>query len=170
MAVYQVLVELERLAPHTVVALVDTLVDVSGGLDPAKERRHRSVMTTLGCPNEITVADGQLIPGLQELVGNRVDPCLGIGAGIFCGLRNFLPVLVHSDEEMDSIASESAVSGDSVRADLLERVADVRFAVGIVDGGGKVELAAQLIPPCSCYRPRAFPFAAASCACARAAV
>ena len=38
------------------------------------------------------------------------------------------------------VAAEPAVAGDAVGAHLLERVAEVGVAVGVVDGGGEVEL------------------------------
>ena len=48
-------------------------------------------------------------------------------------------VVVGPDEQMNGVAAEAAVSGDGVGADLLERVSEVRLAVGVLDGGGDVE-------------------------------
>jgi hypothetical protein len=49
-------------------------------------------------------------------------------------------VLVHPHEEMDLITPEPAVARDAVGPHLFQRVTQVRVAVGVVDGGGDVEL------------------------------
>ena len=55
------------------------------------------------------------------------------------GLRHLLAVLVHADQEPDVVAAQPAIPRDAVGADLLVGVAEVRVAVGVVDGGGEVE-------------------------------
>ena len=55
-------------------------------------------------------------------------------------LQHRLRVLVHAHEEVDVVAPEAPVARDAVGADLLERVAEMGVAVGVVDGGGEVEL------------------------------
>src|SRR5438093_13617655 len=45
---------------------------------------------------------------------------------------------------MHLVAAQPVVASDTVRADLLQGVPQVRIAIGVVDGGGEVEL---LAPP-----------------------
>jgi len=48
-------------------------------------------------------------------------------------------VLIHADEEPDLVADQPVIPGDGIGADLLEGVAQMRLAVGVIDGGGDVE-------------------------------
>src|SRR3954471_12778422 len=42
-------------------------------------------------------------------------------------------MLVHSHEKMHIVAGEAPIARDGIRADLLERVAEMGIAVGVVD-------------------------------------
>ena len=57
-------------------------------------------------------------------------------AGLFRGLLDFLAVLVHAGEEINALPGEPLEAGDHIRQHLFIGMADVRRAVGVVDGGG----------------------------------
>ena len=66
-----------------------------------------------------------------------------------------LAVLVDSHAELDVVAAQSVVTRDDVSSDLLERMADVRLRVWIVDGSGDVELVRHAVSPGCGARGRA---------------
>ena len=78
--------------------------------------------------------------------GDFVDELLWRNAALRGGLRDLLPVLVEARQELDVVAAHAAISRDGVGADLLERVADVRIAIRVVDGGREIRLAHQASP------------------------
>jgi hypothetical protein len=55
-----------------------------------------------------------------------------------CCARDLEPVVVGADEQVNGVATKPAISGDRVGADLLERVSEVGFAVGVFNGRGDV--------------------------------
>ena len=54
-------------------------------------------------------------------------------------LRHLLAVLIHAHEEPDVVTAEAPITGDAVGSHLFEGMAEVRVAVGVVDGSGKEE-------------------------------
>ena len=64
----------------------------------------------------------------------------GRAAALLRRLDHGLGVLVHPHQEVDVVPPQPAVARDAVGADLLQRVAQMGVAVGVVDGGGEVEL------------------------------
>src|SRR6266550_1340186 len=55
-------------------------------------------------------------------------------------LDDGLAMLVHPHEKMHLIAPQPAIARDAVGADFLQGVPQVGIAVGVIDGGGDVEL------------------------------
>jgi hypothetical protein len=81
----------------------------------------------------------------------------GSHAALGGGLRDLLPVLVHPDQEVDVVAAQAVIPRDGVRADLLERVPEVRIAVGVVDRGGEEEARGHATRRSSLARRRSRP-------------
>ncbi len=92
------------------------------------------------------MADGQSIPGLREDLGEHVHPRLWCEVRLGGGSQDGLGVLVHADDEANVIATQTAVAGDRIGTDLLERVAQVGVAVRVVDGCRDVKLGHRLGP------------------------
>src|SRR5579885_2516757 len=135
----QLLFGLERLAAVAVPALVFALVDVAVVVHLLDELLAADVVPRLAGLDEVVVADLQGAPDLLELAGHVVAVRLGVLAKLRRPLRYLDGVLVVAHEEVDAVALHAAVAGLHVGAELLEGGADVRPAVGVVDGGGQVE-------------------------------
>jgi hypothetical protein len=133
---------LELLAAGTVEPLViaDVQVVRVAALDPAEELGDRLAVARLRRPYPVVVAYGEPLPVLREPDGHQVHPLLRRPAVLLGRLHHRLRVLVHPHEEMDPVTPKPPVSGDAVGAHLLQRVPQVRVAVGVVDRGGDVEL------------------------------
>ncbi len=97
-------------------------------------------MPRLGRADPVVVAALQAAPIALEGRGHPVDPDLRLEPVLLGRLQHRLRMLVHAHEEVDVVAAKATVARDAVGADLLERVAEVRVAVGVVDGGREVEL------------------------------
>ena len=108
--------------------------------DALEQRRDGAVMPRVGGPDPVVVAALQPLPEALEPRRHEVHPGLGLDLVLFGGLEHGLGVLVHAHEEMDVVAPEPPVTRDAVGAHLLERVAEMGVAVGIVDGGREVKL------------------------------
>src|SRR5690606_148321 len=113
------------------------------------DRLDRARMAWLGRADEIVVAQPQPPPRGPELLGDRVHPLLRLHTVGPRVLEHVEPVLVHADDEVDGPPRQPMVARHGVRAQLLERVPQVRRAVGVVDGTRDVELA----PPVHVRRP-----------------
>ncbi len=109
-------------------------------LDALEQRDDAAHVTGLGRPDPIVVAALELAPVVGERRRHPIDPCPGTDVRALGRLDHGLAVLVHPHEKMDGVAAQPPVAGDAVRADLFQRVPQVRVAVGIVDGRGKEEL------------------------------
>ena len=83
--------------------------------------------------------DAEFFPECGEAEGGLFDEVVRGDALFFCGLLDFLAVLVDACEEEYLIAAEAVVACDDIGEDLLIGVADVGSAVGVIDGGGEVE-------------------------------
>src|SRR5213078_1592099 len=88
----------------------------------------------------VVVAALEPPPVVGERRGHTVDPLARRDGGARGRLNHRLAVLVHPHEEVDRIAPQPPVAGDTVGADLLQRVPQVGIAVGVIDGGGEIEL------------------------------
>ena len=85
------------------------------------------------------VLDADFFPECGEAEGGLFDEVVRGDALFFCGLLDFLAVLVDACEEEYLIAAEAVVASDDIGEDLFIGVADVGSAVGVIDGGGEVE-------------------------------
>ena len=121
-------------------ARVDALVDVAGVVDLLDELAAADVVPLLAGLDEVVVGDLQGVPDLLELAGHVVDVRLGLEAQLPGSLRHLDGVLVVAHQEVDRGSFHPAKPGLDVGADLLERRADVRPAVGVVDRRRDVEL------------------------------
>ena len=86
------------------------------------------------------MAAQQPAPVSGERARHLVHPVLGGHAGAGRRLDHRLAVLVHPHHEVHGVIAEAVVARDAVGADLLERVAEMGIAVGVVDRGSEVEL------------------------------
>ena len=137
---------LELFAPGAVQPLVLRLEQVVGPVPPdaLQERPNGARVPRLGGADPVVVAAVEPAPVAHEGIGHAVDPRLRRHLCAGGGVDHGLAVLVHSHQEVHVVAAQAAVAGDAVRADLLERVAEVRLAVRVVDRGREVELGRQL--------------------------
>ena len=148
------LLGLERLAAVAVVALVDALVDVAGVEDGLDELLAAGVMALLAGLDEVVVARCRARarhPGTGGPCRRRI--ACGLDAQLAGALGHLDRVLVVAHQEVDVAAFHPAEASLHVGADLLERRADVRPAVGIVDRRRDVDnavcLSIILDPGCS---------------------
>ena len=134
---------LELLAADAVESLVLADVDIVGVVlpDQLDEAGDRPLVPLLGGADPVVVGAEEPGPGPREALGDGGHPRLGRHPRLLGRLRDLLAVLVHPHEETHVVAAEAPVPGDAVRADLLERVAEMRVAVGVVDGGRDEEAA-----------------------------
>ena len=143
LAVHDLVVALEGLAPDAVPPLIGLLVDVVGAAreDLLDQRADAGLVRRIGRADELVVGDAEAAPHAAEGVGELVHELLWGDPPLLGGLRDLLAVLVHPDEEVDGVAAQAAVPRDGVRADLLEGVPEMRVAVRVVYRGGEVEAA-----------------------------
>ena len=135
-------VVLERFASNAVPALVLLLVGISRGIvkDRLDESANSGVMLRRRRPDELVVGDGQATPHRDESLRDLIDKLLWFDPSLRGLERDLEAVLVHADQEMNVIATKSAIARDCVGADFLERMTEMRIAIGVVDGGRNVEL------------------------------
>ena len=77
---------------------------------------------------------------IGETLRHPFDPDRRGDARLDRRLNHRLAVLIHAHEEMHCVAPEPSVPADAIGADLFQRVPQVGIAVGIINGGGEVEL------------------------------
>ena len=136
------IVVLERFASDAVPALVLLLVEISGGIvkDRLDESANSGVMLRRRRSDELIVRDGQAPPHRDESLRDLIHQLLGFDTSVGGLERDLEAVLVHADQKMNVIAAKSAIARDRVGADFLERMTEMRIAIGVVDGGRNVEL------------------------------
>ena len=141
-AVHDLRALLELLAAGAVEALVVRHEQVVGAplLDALEQRHHSADVARLGRTDPIVIAAEQPPPVVGERRGHPIDPLARRHTGALRRLNHRLAVLVHSHHEVDLLAAQPPVAGDAVGADLLQGVPQVGIAIGIIDGGGEVEL------------------------------
>ena len=131
------LLGLERLAAVAVAARCRLLVDVAGVVDRLDELPAADVVPLLAGLDEVVERDLERLPDLLELPGHVVDSRpWARGPARRRAAATLIGVLVVAHQEVDGVALHPAEPGLHVGADLLERRADVRPAVGIVDRRG----------------------------------
>src|SRR5919197_950602 len=117
---------------------------------------HAAAIDDLVVTLEELAADA--IPSLVRVLeggGDAIDERLWRDAAFIRRLLHLLPVLVHPHQEMDVVTGQPAITGDGVGADLLEGVAEVRIAVGVIDRRCEEELGQWSY---GALRPRRAPF------------
>src|SRR6185503_4352814 len=111
----------------------------------ALEQRHDAAhVPRLRRADPIVVAALEPAPVVGERFGHAVDPLARGDVAARGRLNHRLAVLIHPHEIVHLVAAQPVVAGDAVRADLLQRVAEVRIAIRVIDGGREVDL---LAPP-----------------------
>jgi len=85
------------------------------------------------------VADVEFLPQRDELCGEVIDKLLRGDALLFGRLLDFLAVLIDAGEVENVLPFQPVVAGEDIGEHFLVGVADVRGAVGVVDGGGDEE-------------------------------
>ena len=132
---------LECFAADAVESGVGAFVEIVGIAleDPHDQFLHASLVRRRGRADELVAGHGQPVPRRFEPASDAIDE------GLWCDpvgrrrLRHLLAVLVHAHEEPDVVTAEDGDNGDAVGSHLLEGMAEVRVAVGVVDGSGKEE-------------------------------
>ena len=81
----------------------------------------------------------ELFPKRREFFRDAVHKFLRLHARLLRALLDLLPVLIHAGEEKDFLAFQPVIPREHVGEHLFVGVADVRGAVGVVDGGGDEE-------------------------------
>ena len=109
------------------------LVDVARVVHRLDELAAAGVMALFAGLDEVVVGDVQRAPDLLELAGHLVDVGLGVDPQLAGAQGHLVGVLVVAHQEVDRGTFHPAEPGLDIGADLLERRADVRPAVGIVD-------------------------------------
>ena len=72
------------------------------------------------------------------MLGDAIDELLGSLSGFFSTLLHFLPVLIHTREEINLTSIPPLKAGHDIREHFFIRMTDVRRRVRVVDGGGDV--------------------------------
>ena len=136
---------LELLTAGAVQALVVRDIQVIGMalLDTLEQGHHAAYVAGLGGPDPVIVAALEPAPVVGERRGHAIDPFAWRDAGACGRLDNRLTVLVHPHQVMDLIAPQPMIPGDAVGADFLQRVPQVRIAVGVIDRGREEVLRAR---------------------------
>src|SRR5208337_4780959 len=127
------LLGLERLAAGTVMPRVDALVDVAGVVHGLDELAAADVVPLFAGLDEIVVRDLERAPDLLELPGHVVHVGFGFEAKLLSTQGHLVGVLIVPHQEVNRGALHAAKPGLDVSPDLLERRADMRPAVGVID-------------------------------------
>ena len=93
-------------------------------------------MTIVGGFGPAVVADIEFLPESDEALGIAFGKSGDINAFFLGGFDHFLAMLVDAGEVIGLFTAETMITGQNVGEDLLEGVSDMRFTVGVVDGGG----------------------------------
>src|SRR5579883_3312402 len=133
----EILVGFETLAALAIPPLVTALVDVAVVEHLLDELAAAFVMAGLARLDEIVVADLQGAPDLLKLPGHVVAIGFRIDAQLGGALGDLDGVLVVAHEEEHVVALHAAIARLYVRAELFEGGADMRPAVGVIDGCGQ---------------------------------
>ena len=75
-----------------------------------------------------------------------VGLCARCATGGVCRARDLETVVVGADEQVNGVATKPVISGDRVGPDLLERVSEVRLAVGVFNGRRDVVRVMVVLP------------------------
>ena len=159
-AIVEVLLLLERLAAFAVQALVIVLVEhrlaglwTAGVPQPAEQLLYSEFVALVGRADELVVGNAQRGPRVLEVLGVLVDIRLRGKASLSGALGDFLAVFIGAGQEVRLVAALAMRAGDHVSDDLFVRVAQVRAAVDVVDGGGDVKARQRMLlcsgRPCS---------------------
>ena len=97
------------------------------------------LMPRFGRADVVVVRDVQVSQHALEDRGDLIDEHLRLDAALQGRLLDLLAMLVESGDEVDWAAAHAHVPGDHVGEDFLVGMAEVRRAVGVVDGRGDVE-------------------------------
>ena len=115
----------------------------------ARERRDNAIMSAMRSVVG-TVAENLVIGRRMSTWGKSCNepilcwlkaPCPPImSIGLSARKALAMPVIASVVPGPEVTTAQPAVTRDGIGADLFQRVAQVRVAVGVVDGGGQVEL------------------------------
>src|ERR1051326_8493251 len=93
--------------------------------DAVQEFGYRRRVPRLGGADPVVVGAAQAAPRALEALRDVVDPRLRREAVLFGGQRDLLSVLVHAHDEPDVVSLHAMPAGETIGADLFERVAEV---------------------------------------------
>ena len=86
-------------------------------------------MGRIGGADKLVVGDAKQGPDFARALGDGIDELLRRHFSLGGGLRDFLTVLVHSDQEMDIVALQAVIAGNRVGAPNIYAVAE-RATIG----------------------------------------
>src|SRR5262249_42089690 len=125
------------LAAFAVKPLVVAFVDVAVVVHLLDELSATVVMAAFTGLNEIVVADLERLPYLFELPGHFVAVIARIATQLGGTPGNLDRVFVVPHEKEDAVPFHAAIACLYIGADFLERGADVRTAIGIINRRGQ---------------------------------
>ena len=128
-ALDDLVVVLESFTADAIPALIRFLVEVSGRVlkDSLDQSADSLMMARLCGAHELIIGDRELAPHRLKSFGDLVDQNTGRHAAISGFGRDFLSVLVHTDQKKDVVTAKPAISGKDVGADLFESANDGVF-------------------------------------------
>ena len=109
-------------------------------MDAFDQRPNAALVRGIRGPNELIIRDRQPAPHLLKDAGDAIHERLRRHAAFIGRLLHLLAMLVHPHQEVDVVTSQAVITGNDVGADLLERMAEMRIAVSIVDRRREKEL------------------------------
>ena len=115
------------------------LVKLALILEPGENAADAGLVALVDGLGPAVVFHVEFLPELGEFPGRAFDEILGGNPFFFGSLLDFLAVLVDAGQKKHLVATQPAVAGDHVGKDLFISMADVRGAVGVVDGGSEIE-------------------------------
>jgi len=134
-AVDHIAVGQKAFAADAVEPLVLAKVDVALRMDDFQEVLDRANVIRIRGANEAVVGDAQFFPSTAEDSGHAVGKGVRIRALGFCGLGDFVAVLVGPGQKESLVADQAVIPRDGVPNDRRVRMPDVRLGIDVVDGG-----------------------------------
>lgn len=130
----EIILDVVRLASHTVKAAVGVEFDIAVVVARLKEFLHSQAMTGFSGADEIVVADVQPGPGFGKKGRNRIGKFQRIHAGGIGGLLNFQAVLISSGEEVNPIAKQAVPANQGITHNCGVGMTEMGFGVDVIYG------------------------------------
>ena len=127
------------LAGGAVLALVFPLVDVTLGIDAAKNLLHYLLVALLSGADEIIIGNAQAAPEFLKASNNLVHIRLRRHACFLCLLLYLLAVLIGAGQEKHVIPRQALETRNRIRQGRAVGMTDMQLRAWVVNRGGNVE-------------------------------